>query len=44
MKGDQVATKLLAKLLKKQQADQTIHKIRDTNTNQIIHDPKEIGT
>lgn len=38
------AAKLLSKQLKKQQADRTIHKIRDTNTNQIIHDPKEIGT
>jgi len=38
------ATKLLAKLLRKQQADRTIYKIRDMNTNQIIHDPKEIET
>lgn len=38
------ATKLLAKRLKKQQADRTIHKIRDINTNQIIYEPKEIET
>uniref|UniRef100_A0A671XN45 Reverse transcriptase domain-containing protein n=1 Tax=Sparus aurata TaxID=8175 RepID=A0A671XN45_SPAAU len=38
------ATKLLAKRLKRQQADRTIHKIRDINTNQVINEPKEIET
>lgn len=36
------ATKLLAKRIKKQQADRPIHKIRDISTNQIIYEPKEI--
>lgn len=37
------ASRLLAKRLKKQQADRTIHKIRDVYTNQVIYDPKGIG-
>lgn len=37
------ASRLLAKRLKKQQADRTILKIRDITTNQITYDPKEIG-
>ena len=38
------ATRLLAKRLKKQQADRTIHKIRDITTNKITYEPKEIET
>lgn len=38
------ATRLLAKRLKKQQADKTIHKIRDIVTNQLTYEPKEIET
>lgn len=38
------ATKLLAKRLRKQQADRTIYKIRDINTNEIKYEPKEIET
>uniref|UniRef100_A0A3Q0RMJ3 Reverse transcriptase domain-containing protein n=1 Tax=Amphilophus citrinellus TaxID=61819 RepID=A0A3Q0RMJ3_AMPCI len=40
--GGPRANRLLAKRLKKQQADRTIHKIKDIYTNQIIYEPKEI--
>lgn len=38
------ATRLLAKRLKKQQAERTVHKIMDTLTNKITYEPKEIKT
>lgn len=36
------ASKLLAKRIRKQQAINTIHKIRDPYTNEIIHEPEDI--
>lgn len=36
------AAKLLARRLRKQQVDSTIHKIRDPETNQLKHHPEEI--
>lgn len=33
-----------SKKIKKQQADRTIHNIRDINTNQKNYEPKEIET
>lgn len=37
------ALKLLARRMRKQQTDNLITKIRDPKTNQIKHDPKDIG-
>lgn len=36
------ATRLLARHLRKQQASNTIHKIRDPKTNRLSHEPDEI--
>lgn len=36
------ATRLLARRLRKQQASNIIHKIRDPKTNQLSHEPDEI--
>lgn len=35
-------TRLLARRLRKQQAFNTIHKIRDPQTNQLLHEPNKI--
>lgn len=36
------AAKLLARCLRKQQVDSTIHRIRDPQTNSLIHHPQKI--
>ncbi len=38
------AAKLLARRLRKQQVDSTIHKIRDPKTNQLKYHPEEVET